>query len=477
MSDPSPQMPGRSNLRTLAGRVRSGEILAEDLVRESIRRIEAARALNAVVSMRAEAALDDARALDARIRVDGGASVGPLAGLPLVVKDIEHAAGLPTTFGSLLFADAPGATADGLTSSRLRAAGAILLGKSNVPEFAFEGFTDNRVFGATHNPWAPSWSPGGSSGGAGAAIAAGLVAIATATDVGGSIRIPAALCGLVGLKPSAGRIGRDPILASLDLNNHGPLTSTVDDARLVLEVLSGLTEGDPGSLPRVDLDPPTMPVRAFAAPRLAPFGPLPEGVEQLFTRVIATVAGELQLHVEEISQERIFPSGFDPGDWFRIVGTEQAHALGRATIEREGDRFDPAFRAWLEEALEVDAEAYAGARRRRWRYVLELDRLLEPDAVLLTPTLGVEGWAADGALPGRQRSPLPGHVFNTDPLNLTGHPAVSLPAGRFEASGLPFGLQVVAPRFREDLLFGFALAWEAARPWPLVASGYTPLGS
>lgn len=470
-------MADRANLRTLAGRVRRGEIPAEELVRESLHRIDAARALNAVVSMRAEAALDDARALDARIRVDGAESAGPLAGLPLVVKDIEDAAGLPTTFGSLLFADAPVATADGLTASRLRAAGAILVGKSNVPEFAFEGFTDNRVFGATHNPWAQGWSPGGSSGGAGAAIAAGLVAIATATDVGGSIRIPAALCGLVGLKPSAGRIGRDPILASPDLNNHGPLTSTVDDARLLLEVLSGPTDGDPGSLPAVALDPPAMPVRAFAAPRLAPFGPLPDEVARLFRHAIETVAGELRLPVEEIPPERVFPSGFDPGDWFRIVATEQAHAIGRATIEREGDRFDPAFRTWLLEALDVDAEAYAGARRRRWRYALELDRLLERDAILMTPTLGVEGWAVDGVLPGMPRSPLPGHVFNTDPLNLTGNPVVSLPAGRFEASGLPFGLQIVAPRFREDLLFGFAQAWEEARPWPLVAPGYSALGS
>ncbi len=469
--------PARTLVRALAERVRSGAISGEELVRESIRRIDAARELNTVVALRPEGAIAEARALDARIRAEGRDSVGPLAGLPLLVKDIEDAAGLRTTFGSRLFADSPVATADGVTASRLKAAGAIVVGKSNVPEFAFEGYTANPLFGATRNPWATEWSPGGSSGGAGAAIAAGLVSIATATDVGGSIRIPAALCGLVGLKPSPGRIGRDPILASLDLNNHGPLTNTVDDALLVLGILAGPMEGDPGSLPSAPLAPPALPARVIAAQRLAPFGPLPGDVARLFRAAVEEVDCMLGLPVEETGPDRIFPSGYEPDDWFRIVGTEQAHALGRETIDREGERFDPAFRDWIRAALEVDAEEYAGARRRRWRYALELDRLLGQDAVLVTPTLGVEGWSADGALPGRPRSALPGHVFNTDPLNLTGHPAVSLPAGRFETTGLPFGLQVVAPRFREDLLFGFASAWEAARPWPLVAPGYAPLGS
>src|SRR5581483_1235429 len=186
---------------------------------EALQRIERHNpALNAVVSLRAEEARDDARALDERIA--RGEDPGPLAGV------------------SLLFADAPPATRDGLIPRRLRAAGAIPVGKTNLPEFAFAGFTDNRLFGPTRNPWNVEWSAGGSSGGSAAALAAGMVPVATATDGGGSIRIPSALCGLVGLKPTNGVIGREPIPDWIDLSTFGPIASTVADVRLLLEVES-----------------------------------------------------------------------------------------------------------------------------------------------------------------------------------------------------------------------------------------------
>ena len=162
--------------------------------------------INAVISVR-EQAVDEARALDGRIAA--GEDVGPLAGIPLLVKDMEDVEGVPSTYGSLVFADAPAAAADGLIPRRLKAAGAIVVGKTNQPEFAFAGFTDNLLYGATRNPWNLEASPGGSSGGSAAAMAAGMAPIATATDGGGSIRIPAGCCGLVGLKPTNGVIGRD----------------------------------------------------------------------------------------------------------------------------------------------------------------------------------------------------------------------------------------------------------------------------
>ena len=191
-------------LSELASAVRAGRASAADLVRMSFERIARLDPpLNAVIRVR-EGALDDARAMDERI--EHGEDPGPLAGLPLLVKDMEDVAGLPSTYGSRAFAHAPAATADGLVPRRLRAAGAIVVGKTNQPEFAFAGITTNTVHGTTTNPWGTEWSPGGSSGGSGAALAAGMAAVATATDGGGSIRIPAAFCGLAGFTPTNGVI-------------------------------------------------------------------------------------------------------------------------------------------------------------------------------------------------------------------------------------------------------------------------------
>lgn len=463
--------PGR--LEDLARAVRDRRLSAEEMVRDSLARIDRARDLNAVIALRADAALADARAVDASVA--RGEDPGPLAGLPFLSKDNEDAAGLPTTFGSLLYADAPPAATDGVIAGRLRRAGAILVGKSNIPEFAFEGYTANRRYGTTRNPWAPAWSPGGSSGGSGAALAAGLVAIATATDVGGSIRIPAAACGLVGLKPTAGLIGRDPILPSLDLNNHGPLASSVADARLLLGLLSGPVPGDPGALPPWRPGPDAWPSRVLAAGRFIPGRPLPDDVAAPFAAALRAIEVDLALAIEPVEPAAIFPSGYDEDDWFRIVGVEQAWDLGRETIERSADLFDPSFRHSMAAALAISFDEYVGARRRRFRYTRELDALLGDDHVLVTPTLAVAGWSAEGGLPGHDEPGLPSWVFNNEQQNMTGHPAISLPAGR-APNGVPFGLQVTAPRLREDLLFGFSAAWEAARPWPPAADGYRPFG-
>ena len=193
------------NLIELAGAVAERKVSAEELVRISLERIDRLdRSIGAVVRIREEA-VDEARAVDTSRR-----HAGALAGLPLLVKDNEDCAGLPTTFGSLLRADASPAERDCETVARLRAAGAIVVGKTNLPEFAFEGFTANRLFGETKNPRAPAWSPGGSSGGSAVALITGMAPLATGTDGGGSIRIPAAFCGLVGLKPTNGLVPRHP---------------------------------------------------------------------------------------------------------------------------------------------------------------------------------------------------------------------------------------------------------------------------
>jgi Asp-tRNA(Asn)/Glu-tRNA(Gln) amidotransferase A subunit family amidase len=304
-------------------------------------------------------------------------------------------------------------------------------------------------------------------------LSAGLVPLATATDVGGSIRIPAALCGLVGLKPTAGLIGRDVGLASLDLNNHGPLTATVADARLLMEILRGPAPGDFGSLPRWSPDRRASPARLIVAARFVAGPPLPGPLAAAFGAAVERLANAIGARVEVLESSQVFPGGFEAQDWFRIVGVEQAHALGREAIEDKADLFDPVFIGYMRAAMAVTAEDYARARLRRARYAREFDVLLGDDAVLATPTLTVDGWSAEGRLSGSDTPGLPGWVFNTEPPNLTGHPAISLPAGRLP-NGLPFGLQIVGPRFGDWLLLDLAEVWEAVAPWPLAAAGYMP---
>jgi Asp-tRNA(Asn)/Glu-tRNA(Gln) amidotransferase A subunit family amidase len=452
----------------LATSVRGKRISAAELVGSSIDRIERVNpSLNAVVALRAEEALEEAANVDRR--VSAGDTLGPLAGIPFLVKDTENTAGMQTTYGSLLFADTQPALRDDLGARRLKAAGAIVLGKTNTPEFAFEGYTDNRLFGPTRNPWGTDWSPGGSSGGSAAALAAGMSPVATASDGGGSIRIPAALCGLVGLKPTMGAIGRDPIPPWMDLSSDGPLGCSVEDVRLLLSVVSGPVAGDLMALPIRPFLADRLPTRALALRRFVGYGPLPEAVDLMFGQALRSLA-DLGISVD------IIDPPFSPGesnvdrDWRRLSSVEQLTWLGRERVQANLDRFHPGFRATMEDALTVSLDEYLAARRRRFQYVRVLDELLADDTVIISPTLCEEGWFADGVTPriGRVSA---SDGFNVLVHNLTGVPAISLPAG-LSANGIPFGLQITGPRRRDDLLLQIAEAWQAAKPWPLTAPGY-----
>ena len=432
-------------------------------------------AINAVVALRSEAAQREAAAIDAAVA--RGEPMGRLAGVPVLVKDLEDVAGMPTTQGSRLFADAPSAVDDSLVPARLRAAGAIIVGKSNLPEFATEGFTDNLLFGSTRNPWAPARSPGGSSGGSAAALAAGLVPIATATDGGGSIRIPAAFCGLVGLKPTHGVIGRYPPHDWIDFSTFGPLATSVADLRLLFDVERGPTAGDPTARPRgwtTDKTPP--PTRLYAAQRTSDLGPLPPGVARSFEEAVRAFAGVLSLPVTWLEPRDFFTSGDPDLDWFTLATAEHVAALGRERLVDDLDQLHPATRAFLEVGLAIGIDEYLAARRRRFGYVRRLDELLGRSDLLLTPTVASEGWDADGRLTAADEpGMLPPEVYSTAVQSMTGHPAISLPAGR-STNGVPFGLQVTAPRHADDLLLDLAQAWESAHPWPEVAPGYEPFG-
>ena len=459
-------------LEELATAVRERRVTAEELVRMSLERIERLNPpLNAVISVR-EQAVDEARELDERI--GAGADPGPLAGVPLLVKDMENVQGVPTTYGSTVFADAPAADADGLIPRRLKAAGAIVVGKTNQPEFAFAGFTDNLLYGATRNPWNVEASPGGSSGGSAAAMAAGMAPIATATDGGGSIRIPAGCCGLVGLKPTNGVIGREPIPEWIDLSTFGPLAQTVADVRLLLGIEAGPVPGDPSALPYPFPMPGGRPVRAIAAPRLVDFGPLPEPVQAAFDAALSALERDMGLPVEPIQPSEIFRAGSPSEDWMLLCALEHVHHLGWEFCEANLDRFSPVFREVVEFARKRPLDEYMVARRRRFEYVRELDLLLGDDAVLLTPTNCFQTMTLDGVEDEATGRPGEGpDSYNTDPQNITGHPAISVPAGQMP-EGVPFGLQITAPRFRDDMALSVAEAWERTNPWPLVAPGYEP---
>ncbi|HSL09768.1 MAG TPA: amidase [Actinomycetota bacterium] len=460
-------------LAELAAAVRRRAVSSEELVRRSLDRIERFDpAIAAVVLACGDRAVDDARRVDAA--VVAGDDPGRLAGLPLLVKDNEDVEGLPTTYGSLLRADAPPATRDHEVIGRLRAAGAVVVGKTNLPEFAFEGFTDNRLFGPTRNPWAPAWTPGGSSGGSGAAIAAGLAAIATGTDGGGSIRIPAAFCGLAGLKPTNGLIGRDPVPSWIDLSTKGPMATSVADVRVLFDVMRGPVHGDPTAVPSWEPRAGAWPERIVATPRMCPYGPLPDGVAASWDRALATLADATGLPVETIDPP--FPTSIDD-DWYTLVAIEERAWVGGDELDRREPELTSYVRYANELAKRTTAEAYIAARRRRFKMVKVLDELLGDDAILASPTMCVEGFAVDGSSPGSPGGAdvdaTPIGAYNTGAANITGHPAISVPAG-VSANGVPFGLMLTGPRFRDDVVLAVAERWEAAEPWPLAAPGYEP---
>jgi Asp-tRNA(Asn)/Glu-tRNA(Gln) amidotransferase A subunit family amidase len=460
-------------LAELAGTVREGRVSATELVGLAYERIASLNGdLNAVIALRPE---EEAIAEAEKRQTAASESDGPLPlllGLPLLVKDNTDVAGMRTVNGSRLLQDSVLAERDARVVERLRAAGAIVVGRTNVPEFSFSGFTDNPVFGPTGNPWGLEWSPGGSSGGSGAALAAGLVPLATATDGGGSVRIPAAFCGLAGLKPTTGLVARWPIPSWMDLSSDGPLGNTVADLRLLLDVMRGPESGDIGSAPVREPRGGSV-ARVVAAPRTWDWGPLPPAMDERYRAALRSIERDLRLPVEEIEPSSIFAFGGDPGeDWYVLVAAEELQAIGRERVVANMDELSPPFRSTMEYALDITLDRYVEARRNRFAYARAMDELLGEDAVFVCPTLGYEGWRPDGTLPDTD-DVAGGEGYNTGEANLSGHPAVSLPAG-LSPNGIPFGLQITGPRFRDDLLLGFAEEWEAANPWPRTARGYEP---
>jgi Asp-tRNA(Asn)/Glu-tRNA(Gln) amidotransferase A subunit family amidase len=458
----------------IASAVTAKQVTATQVVSKALENIESSNsALNFMAQHCPELALKSAA---------NHSGLGPLAGVPVLVKDLEQAIGLPTRKGSLALADALPETFDGTVVARLKAAGAIVVGKATLPEFAIEGYTANRATGVTNNPWNHELSPGGSSGGSAAAVSAGVVPIATATDGGGSIRIPAAFCGLVGLKPSNGVIGRWPTPDWIDLSTEGPFATTVDDLRLLMSVISGTTPGDPSGNVGMSSNEflnfkNQTPTKIYAATRTSDLGDLPPELEQVFRAAVSELSGQLNQQVTWIEPGSLFGNSDPDTDWFTLAAAEHLVSLGRDWVVENFELMHPASQEFFTQGMNTDLDEYLEARRRRFEYIRVMDELLVGGAILLTPTVAEIGWLADGRLsvdsPAGLSSP---ESISTAIQNITGQPAISLPLPQM-SNGLPGALQITAGRYREDVLLDIAQNWERTNPWQLNATGYDAFDS
>ena len=448
----------------LAALVRTGELSPVALMERSLARIDELNpTLNAFVEVDAEGAMRQAEVLAERLA--GGEDVGPFAGLPLGVKDLENAAGFVTTRGSRLYRENRVDFDDALVA-RLKAAGAIVVGKTNTPEFGHIPFTDNELFGATRSPWNLDRTPGGSSGGSSAALASGMVPLATASDGGGSIRIPACYTGLYGLKPSQGRTPIAPraMPSWLSISCYGPLTRCVRDAAIYLDVVAGPDPRDPESLPAPDISYTETLEEPLPKLRIAFNETL--GVTRVQSDVLRQVRDAAEAfaamgHEVEENHDTI-P---EMGGWWARVSAFQSLGQEWDNFSTRHDEFTARYIRQLDRALEVSPSDFQEFLRRRGELITWTAGLFEQYDLLLTPTLPTEPFAPAGPIP-REIEGEPGNAIAfTYPFNFTGHPAASVPAGLTD-NGLPCGLQIVAPRHRDDLVLRASYAYEQARPFP-----------
>jgi aspartyl-tRNA(Asn)/glutamyl-tRNA(Gln) amidotransferase subunit A len=454
----------------VAESVRRGERRAVEVLDDALAAIAAGNdRLGAFVHVDEGLARKAAEAVDAA--VDAGRDPGPFAGVPIGVKDLEDCAGLPTTRGSLLYAGRGPVDADSLHLARLRAAGAVPVGKTAAPEFGTLNFTKTKVFGVARNPWDPELTPGGSSGGSAAAVAAGLVPMATASDGGGSTRIPASFCGLVGFKASYGRIPH-PAATGSETSVLGVLTTTVADSARHLDVTAGPDDRDRFSLPRPPVgyesaieSLPLDGLRARWSPDLgfARCDPEVREVAETAARALADAAG-LAIDDEPVSLTDPVRAWLGAGALDLWLDLEPGMWPGVA------DDLTRYSRSVLEQTQDYPVRRFAEAVRRRQQLVLDAARLFDDVDVVLTPTTAVPAFPAEGPPPevidGEPAQPLGASATPFTMLaNLCWNPAASVPAGR-TAAGLPIGLQVMARRHRDEIPLRLARIWEQARPWP-----------
>jgi amidase len=462
----------------LAELIRARELSARELVRASLDAIaERDGRVHAFTHVAAESALADAERIDATLSAADGEE-RPFAGVPIAIKDNRAVAGMPLTMCSELFGDYT-PPRDAFVVRRLREAGFVIVGKTALPEFGILPTTESRRFGPTANPWSLHRTPGGSSGGSAAAVAAGMVPIAHGNDGGGSIRIPAACCGLVGLKPTRGRVSVGPDAGHSFLVNDGVLTRDVRDSATVLDVLAGYEAGDASWAP-----PVSDPFQA-ALGRDATAGPLRialviepalddadvDPVSLQAARDAAALLSGLGHDVGEVAAPwtglgllATFTAAFGP-----LSATGVAAGGRLAGREPREDDVEPLTWQMYELARRQDTLTYLEAQNELEVTARRLvSFMLDYDAVL-TPALGMRP-VATGEIHGRGPDPLDhfrrsGHFTPyTAIVNVTGQPAVSVPLYEGD-DGLPLAVQLIGPPAGEDVLLGLAAQLERAHPW------------
>lgn len=451
----------------LRRRIDGGELSPVELADAVLARIDAVDTeLGAFVTVTDELARDEARRSERRAAA--GEPLGPLDGIPFSLKDLEATAGIRTTYGSRFTAELV-PDRDSVVAGRLRASGGSLLGKTNTPQLGYKDACDNLVARTTVNPWDPARTPGGSSGGAAAAVAAGLGPVAQGSDGAGSIRIPASLCGVVGLKPSFGRV---PVAPSTDYwagrVHNGPIARTVADVAMLLGVMAGADHQDPLSIGArgetwstdgVDVSGLRV---AFSAD--FGYGVVEPEIEHA-CEAAAQLLGELGASVEAAD-----PTWEDPGPFHRVL---YSTGLGTVLADRLAQRpewIEPTLRELIERGLSYSARDLKQAQIARAAFHDQAAAFFERYDLLVCPTMPIVAWPlTDGEGPleaagqplgeDRRRS------FLVYPFNLTGQPALTLPCAT-SAAGLPIGLQIVGRWRRDDVVLAAAAALERALDLP-----------
>lgn len=442
-----------------------------ELTKLCLRRIEALDPrLNAFLTITADQAMQRAKA--AEEAVAQGDDLGPLHGIPISIKDLIPTKGIRTTRGSLIY-ETSVPDKDELVVERIRQAGAVIVGKTNTPEFGQLGTCENRLGDACRNPWNTERTSGGSSGGAAASVASGITSVALGNDGGGSVRIPASFCGIYGIKPTQGRVPRRSVgLASwhpVRFSQEGPLTRTVRDAAILLQVISGPhPEGDPHSLQEKPSDFTSGLDKGVKGLRIAwsaDLGSAPvdpevrqatEDAVRVFEEMGANVeAPALHVNMDELTQ------GF-MAQFYASVAANMSKELGEY-----GDLLTDYVRRNIREGLELPAsECYLGLARIE-RFRAQMRDLFSRYDLLITPTLAVPAFPIGqnpDTIDGRSVDPRIGFHAFTYPFNVSGNPAASVPCG-FSADGLPIGLQIVGRSGDEVTVLRASATFEEARPW------------
>ncbi len=452
--------------------VRTGQVSPRELVELYLGRIEELNPrLNAFRVILGEEALAAADAL--------AAPDGPLAGVPIAIKDDTPVAGQATTHGSRTYG--PPAPADAEAVRRLRAAGAIPIGITNVPELTIWPWTVSQANGVTRNPWDLSRTTGGSSGGSAAAVAAGLASCATGSDGGGSIRIPAACCGLVGMKPTRGRVSMSPVREHwLGLSTYGPLARTVADSALLLDVMQGTVASDADTAPPFSgsylssAQTPPGPLRIAVSRKIPPglIAPLSADQRRAWQETVDLLS-DLGHQVSERSPRYGLASLEFVQTWLRGIYEESLTVPDPSQLEKQTRQMASTGRRLVSE------RRADGLRRKRGATSARILELWEEVDVLLTPGLAKTAIAAEGGSGGNALS-----AFDTAGrftpwtavFNVTGQPAVTIPAG-YGQDGLPLSVQLVGRLGAEDTLYSLAAQIEQARPWaerrPPIGAGAT----